>query len=295
MLTFLVLLGVLNLPFALAAGGAAGFLIVSDPVGAVQCENFTLQWEGGTPPFTVTVEDSSAFSGIDLASWTGIETQSIVWTVEGLPLALALPLPFLVRVVDSAGGNSTSRTESIVAGSIALNESDECTSIGAGDTSIPSSSTTPSPTTPQTSQTSATSDTKSPTSNIGPTKSGASSTSPSSKSPTATSGTSSASASGTVATAKKISSGTIAGAVVGGIALIALLGTTFQVLSKRHQKKLLEDLTKNNYHRALDDRKPPSEVLVEKPLPAFYEPFTPDGTRTPNQRDATGNQQPTIF
>ncbi|KAJ7137926.1 hypothetical protein C8R44DRAFT_339324 [Mycena epipterygia] len=279
MLTFLAVLATLHFPFALAAGGAIGFLLVPDPVGVVQCEPYTIQWQGGTAPFSVTVQDPVTAGDI-YAFWADVSTNSILWTVDDLPKG-STPLPFLVSVTDSNGTTATSRAETVQAGTIPLDSSGLCTA--STNTSTTNTSTTDTTTT--TTSTSA-STTPSPTTNTQ--TSTKATTARSTGSTAASSGSSPAStadassASGTVTTVKKVSSGTIAGAVVGGVVLIALLGTVFQVLHKRHRKQLLADLTENDYHLALSGRQPAAEVVVEKPLPAFYEHPTPGSTPPPS-------------
>ncbi|KAJ7772917.1 hypothetical protein DFH07DRAFT_937470 [Mycena maculata] len=226
MLTFLASLALLSFPLvARAAGGAIGFLIVSDPLGAVQCQDITLEWTGGTAPFTVSVED-----------------------------------PTLVSVTDATGDTATSRTESVAAGTTPLDASGLC------ETGTANTSTTSSPSLTTTSgQTTVDTNTNTNTGTTGTSAIATAQTQLRRRRnlrfiliqfrPASTANASdSSSASGTATPAKKISSGTIAGAVVGGVALIALLGTAFQVLSKRHQKQLLADLTETDYHLHLDDR-----------------------------------------
>ncbi|KAJ7766632.1 hypothetical protein B0H16DRAFT_368865 [Mycena metata] len=168
----------------------------------------------------------------------------------------SLPLSFLVSIMDSTPKTATSRAENITAGTISLDSSGLCTAFsadptdpnsGSTDTTVAlSSSSTSLSATPQSSSTSsATSGKTSPTGTAT-----SSPTSPASASaPTSTADA--ASASGTAATHKNISSGAIAGGVVGGVVLLALLGTAFQYLRKRHRKMLLDDITETNHHLAL--------------------------------------------
>ncbi|KAJ7907315.1 hypothetical protein B0H13DRAFT_2332481 [Mycena leptocephala] len=262
MLTFFAVFA--TLPYyispALAAGGALGFLLVPDPVGVVQCEQYTIQWQGGVAPFSVQVRDPVEAGNIYFFNAI-VSTNSIVWVVDKLGVAPgSFPLPFLVAVTDSAGSISTSAAETVAPATIPLDSSGLCTSIstarntGTSDPGTSSSSSSSSAPTTDSDTTTSTTPTTSPKASV--TKSGSSSSS-SIGSGSGSSSASTAAASGAAAPHKKISSGAIAGAVVGGVILISLLGAIFGVLRQRHHKALMDDLTANDYHLELHGKKTP--------------------------------------
>ncbi|KAJ6531085.1 hypothetical protein B0H19DRAFT_1190320 [Mycena capillaripes] len=291
MLTFFAVLATLYIRSILAAGGAADFVVVSDPVGVVQCDEYTLQWTGGVGPFSVQVTDPVETGDIYFFNAVVLEN-SIVWPVDKLGISITpttFPLPFIVSVTDMGSSQTfTSRAETVQAATIPLDASGLCTSLvpaGSSNTN-PTDTTSSSSSTTSPSPPSQTSTPDAPTSPTGfPTKSGfnskTSSASSGKSSPSSSSAADASAASGTATTPKKISSGAIAGGVVGGVILIALLGIIFAFLRRRHQKALLEDLTAHDYHLEL-------HVGEEKPLPAFYEPIKPSSTPPPHPHPSSG-------
>ncbi|KAJ6526253.1 hypothetical protein DFH09DRAFT_170376 [Mycena vulgaris] len=295
MLTFFALLAALYLPFAHAAGGAVGFLIVGDPTGVVQCAPYLINWQGGTAPFAVSVIDPDNASTIPYAFFDLVSGNSVTWNVDNLPIG-SIPLAFQVSVTDSNGIIATSRTETIQAGTMQLTSSGLCTttpSTGSTDTTTSDTSDTTSTTsTADTTSTTSTADTNTNTqanTQTNPTstqKTAATKSGSGSSSSAPTSSADASSASGTVTT-KKLSSGVIAAAAVGGVILLGVLGAAFFFLRKRHQKQLLADLTENDYHLALGGGKPLAESVAEKPLPSFYEHPTP-GSTPPSESHHSG-------
>ncbi|KAJ7706871.1 hypothetical protein B0H17DRAFT_571409 [Mycena rosella] len=127
MLTLLTAFATFNFfPYVLAAGGAIGFLLVPDPTGVVQCDLYTINWQGGTAPFRASVQDP-ADASIIYASFSGVSTNSVVWDVDHLAVG-SIPLSFLISVTDSTGTTATSRAETVQAGTKPLDSSGLCTS-----------------------------------------------------------------------------------------------------------------------------------------------------------------------
>ncbi|KAF7337847.1 hypothetical protein MVEN_02007600 [Mycena venus] len=140
MLTFFAVLASLHyIRFAFATRRADEFLFIN-PVGVVQCEEYTIQWRGGFAPFAVTINDpTELLGGTTYASWTGVSTNSLVWVVDILPKG-SIPLPIQVMVVDATGNIGYSAKETIQPGTIALDSFGLCTSIGSPANTDPSTS-----------------------------------------------------------------------------------------------------------------------------------------------------------
>ncbi|KAF7364028.1 hypothetical protein MSAN_01061500 [Mycena sanguinolenta] len=293
MLTFFFAFASLYLPSALAAGGALGFLIVSDPIGVVQCDQYNLTWQGGVPPFSVQVEDPAEAGNI-YAFFADVEDEFVLWDANNLGVEPgSFPLAFLVAVTDSTATTATSKSESIQPATIPLDSSGQCTTIvtssssdsgpSSSPPSTPASSSTPSSSPSSTTPSLQQSDSAQSQTSTSPTSSAPSGGSSSASTVSHTSSPASApNVSETTTAKKKISSGDIAGVVVGGIVLISLLGTIFAWLRRRHQKAILDELTENDYHLTLYGKNPPPPDVPEKPLPAFYEPMRP-GSAAPTQ------------
>ncbi|KAJ6622936.1 hypothetical protein B0H10DRAFT_864805 [Mycena sp. CBHHK59/15] len=239
MLTFFTVLAILPIPLTLAAGGAVNFLLVPDPTGVTQCDPYTIKWQGGTPPYSVTVQDP-VNAGDIYAFWAVVEDTSIEWTVDDLT-GVTFPLAFLISVVDATGDNAMSRAETIQAATVPLDSSGLCTTTGSTDSTSSSSSSSSSSTTSASSSAASTnSNTKSQTSSETASQASKPGSSASaiftasaaqSSNSSATSTADASSASGAVTTTKEVSSGAIAGAVVGGVALLAFVGTAFQTIT----------------------------------------------------------------
>ncbi|KAJ7286499.1 hypothetical protein C8J57DRAFT_1287828 [Mycena rebaudengoi] len=240
MLTFFTAtLAALCVPLARAAGGS--LMLVTAPVGVTQCVPYTIEWSGGTPPYSVTVHDPVA--GDIYAFWAFATDHSQVWTVDSIPKAQC-PLPFVISVTDSTGINALSSSSSVQVGPMQLDSSGLCTTnkLTAAEPDNTSAS-VPANTSQESKPATSSRDSAS-------LPSGASKSSGSA-------GASAATNSGEgVPTTKKISSGTIAGAVIGGIVLISFLGAVIAFLHRRHQKHILADLKLSEHHLALAGAKP---------------------------------------
>ncbi|KAF8205506.1 hypothetical protein K438DRAFT_513136 [Mycena galopus ATCC 62051] len=122
MLTLFAILASFYIPSALAQS-----IVVTDPVGVVQCTTYTITWTGGVPPFEVQVVGPG---GDNYGTFTSVVGQSTQWVVNNLgnPPAPS-PMPFFIVVTDSTGAEGTSESESIAAGNISLSSGGICASI----------------------------------------------------------------------------------------------------------------------------------------------------------------------
>ncbi|KAF7300578.1 Apoptosis-inducing factor [Mycena chlorophos] len=110
-------------------------IVITDPVGVVQCVPYLLSWTGGYPPYIVLVQLADTL-GDEMFSAEGINSTNVTWTWAASAGATPdISMPFTVSVMGtypngSLGIPSFSKQEEITVGSPAIAVVDgDCTNI----------------------------------------------------------------------------------------------------------------------------------------------------------------------